>query len=46
MKSRRPKTTSVLFDAGNNDYYDQYFPEQFAQFKNGRDSAYGQRVYN
>ena len=41
----RPKTaTSVLVDGGNNDYY--VFPEQFAQFKENRDFADGQRVYN
>ena len=44
-ENRRPKVTSVLVDAGVNDYYDTHFPAQFAQFK-GRDSANGQRVYN
>jgi hypothetical protein len=42
----RPKTASVLIDAGVNDNYDMHFPEQFAQFKNDRDLANGQRVYN
>ncbi|MBR6586124.1 MAG: hypothetical protein IKK82_01770, partial [Kiritimatiellae bacterium] len=42
----RPKTASVLIDAGVNDYYDTYFPTQFEQFRNDRDVADGQRVYN
>lgn len=43
----RPKTAaSMLVDAGVKDYYDTYFPAQFAQFKNDRDFADGQRVYN
>ena len=43
----RPKTAaSVLVDAGVKDYYDTHFPEQFAQFKNNRDFADGQRIYN
>ena len=43
----RPKTAmSPLVDAGVNNYYDTYFPAQFAQFKNDRDFAGGQRVYN
>jgi hypothetical protein len=37
---------SVLVDAGNKNYYDEKFPEQFAQFKNNRDFSDGQRVYN
>ena len=41
----RPKATSVLVDAGVNDYYDTHFPKQFEQFKN-RDVADGQRIYN
>ena len=45
-ENRRPKVTSVLVDAGVNSYYEDNFPTQFAQFKNGRDSANGQRIYN
>ena len=45
-ENRRPKATSVLVDAGVNSYYEDNFPAQFAQFKNGRDSANGQRIYN
>ena len=43
---RRPKAASVLVDAGVNDYYDTHFPAQFAQFRNDRDVADGQRIYN
>lgn len=42
----RPKTAdSVLVDAGNKEYYDTYFPAQFAQFKIG-DYNRDQRIYN
>ena len=35
----------MLVDAGNKDYYDEFFPEEFVQFKN-LDFAGGQRIYN
>ena len=42
----RPSATDTnTIDRGKNDYYDQYFPVQGAQFKEEKDFAGGQRVY-